>query len=198
MNTFFKNILFFMALTSGGWLGVTLDANAEDIPGGCTPAPYIIGQPQKCWDGRIIPPRNVFNSGNPYNGVMGQPAVNISEVFTAVSASGQKLRCTWKDRAATAGLYGAAGALAGAAADALAKKGDNRFLKAGALAGAAAGATLVCDPEMVDDGETVTQTTQKASGGGTCRNDHTGETRRFRTYEECKAWIGGEVKVTSR
>lgn len=158
MSNLFKNMLFFIVLTSGGWLGVTLDANAQ-----CVPSPRIMGQgPQggsPCWGGnQVVIPQGV-QVGQPFN----------------TNVNGQNMRCTWKDRAATAAVDGLAGGAFATAAAHVAKlfKADvsaNRAAVAGALAGAGAGATFLCEPDMVDDGDKPMQVASAQTRTATCRD----------------------------
>ena len=105
---------------------------------GCVPAPYTMnGGPQRCWG-------QVNNVVVP-NGV--QPGIPF-----ITNIGGQNRRCTVMDRVASGGVGAVIGAFAGYAGAKLFHQADvNGFVKGGAAAGAAAGATVFCDPDIVND-----------------------------------------------
>lgn len=106
----------------------------------CVPAPQIMGQPQRCWDGRLI--------GN--GGVVFQQQVLTQQVLPAqlvqarqaIPANCQLVRKTFWERASngaqSAFLDGVVGALAGNAVDRIRQSGG-QWTHVGANAGAAVG-----------------------------------------------------------
>lgn len=148
MTNLFKNIAVAMILCAGLFMTGISSANAAcynnagHIPVGSPPV--VLTNGLWCTQGGY---QNVNGMNIPLD--IGQP-------FIIRNNSGQLLQCSWKDRAASAVLYGGAGALVGAAVDIFASKNNvdkNRFAKAGALSGVATGATVMCDPMMVDDND---------------------------------------------
>lgn len=159
-----KNLKGFKIVVAIAVFFMAMEAFAQ--PGACTPAPMQMGQPQRCWDGRIIPPVNAFEGQNPYQGMMGQwggqqvmipQGIGADQPFSTV-VNGQRMRCSIKDRAATAVVDGlGAGLVAGGVAKLLGSNRAKDIAIGGALAGAGYGATLGCEPTMIDDNEVVAQ-----------------------------------------
>lgn len=143
----------------------------------CVPAPQIMGQPQRCWDGRLI--------GN--GGVVLQQQVLTQQVLPvqlvqarqAIPANCQLVRKTFWERASngaqSAFLDGVVGALAGSAVDRIRQSGG-QWTHVGANAGAAVGFaqgisdeyTMICH-NAADSGQQVVASGHNCPAGTSWR-----------------------------
>ncbi len=124
-----------------------------------------------------------------------------------VGPNGQAMRCSVSDRVASAVTGAVVGALLGKVAEKVSSR-DRNYADAGALAGAALGATIMCDPHMVSDGErqaaqpqSVTQqpaapAARQASEPSICRIDGVAEPVRGVSLETCQQLRGRQTVST--
>ena len=141
--------------TGGGWvpLGVACP------PGGGSYSNY------GSFNGYQVGIPNGIGYGQPFGAMVG----------------GQQMRCTLADRAVSGGVGAVLGGLLGLAGDRLTKGGGHKYAEAGLALGAAAGASLLCDPYIVDDTPqqwvVIQQQGGQWNGGGQPQIRHQGPTQ---------------------
>jgi len=105
-------------------------ASASSFAQNCTLAPQVMGQPQRCWDGR--PVQQV---------VQGQQVVIPQGVIQVpVGNSAPQGYCSWEGRVTNVGISSAIGGFIG-----LLTGGNHRAVGKGAAAGASVGLFIPCD-----------------------------------------------------